>query len=283
MPSLMSLQDEQALFALALRSDANSAVDTRVLWRGSAPRRAAGLAAYRRNHATAVCGALRLAYPRVGAIVGEAFFDAAALLYAHAYPSASGDLHDFGEHFAVFLRAYAPAAALPYLPDVAALDWALHRAQQAADVPALDAAQFAAPLQHSPAHLRVRLHPAVALLRSAHPLVDIWRFHEPGGEEASPRWGQAQHALVFRPQWQPTVREASAAEAAALHVALQGGTLEAALAAALEQHAVTDLQALLAQWLRDGLVVQLALDPLQSLSSLAHYLAPSSSAAASRG
>lgn len=267
----VSLYEQQALFAHALRHG-NATLDTQALLCGDAPRRAAGMAAYRRNHDAALCAALRAAYPLVCAIVGDDFFDTAARHYDDAYPGACGDLHLRGAHVAAFLRAYAPAAALPYLPDVAALDWALHCADSAADATPLSAAQFAAQLQHSPAHLRLRLQPAAALLRSAFPLYDIWRFHQPGGDGQPPDWAQAQCVLVWRPQWQPQVRALHAAEAAALDVALAGGTLEAALAAALGVDGSTDLQAMLTRWLAGGLVAQLTLDPLESLSSFDHFL-----------
>ncbi|MBU6436208.1 MAG: putative DNA-binding domain-containing protein, partial [Betaproteobacteria bacterium] len=170
----VSLYEQQTLFAHALRHG-DATLDTQALLCGSAPQRAAGMAVYRRNHDASLCAALRAAYPLVCAIVGDAFFATAARHYDDAYPGAFGDLHLRGAHFAAFLHAYAPAASLPYLPDVAALDWAVHRADSAADATALDAAQFAERLQHSPVHLRLRLQPAAAVLRSAFPLYDIWR------------------------------------------------------------------------------------------------------------
>lgn len=258
----LSLYDEQSLFALALR-EGSAKVDTARLFDGSTQQCEAGLAVYRRNHDAAVCGALRAAYPIVRALVGDAFFDEAARQYALTYPSGSGDLHLLGAHFASFLLAYAPAGELPYLPRVARLEWALLEAEGAADAPRLDAQRFAAQLQHSPAHLRPRLHPAVQLVRSPFPIDDIWRFHQPGAGEVTPDWSQGQAVVVYRPEWHATVRLASPAEAAALAAARDGRTLEEVLSAALQAHADADLHALLVQWLNDGLLTQLELDPLE--------------------
>jgi hypothetical protein len=74
----------------------------------------------------ALVNALRLTYPSVDALVGEAFFDQAAASFAQAHPPARGRLAGYGEGFIDFLADHVPS--LPYLPDVARLDWAMDRA-----------------------------------------------------------------------------------------------------------------------------------------------------------
>ena len=49
--------------------------------------------------------------------------------------SASGGLNELGGHLADFLPAFAPARELPYLADVARLEWLVHKAHYAADHP----------------------------------------------------------------------------------------------------------------------------------------------------
>jgi hypothetical protein len=69
--------------------------------------------------------ALRLSHPTVDVLVGEAFFDQAALAFAQEQPLAGACLTGYGEGFAAFLQTYEFAAGLPYLADVARLDFAL--------------------------------------------------------------------------------------------------------------------------------------------------------------
>ena len=60
------------------------------------------------------------------AFLTGAFFGEAARQYIVGHPSLSGDLNDYGGEFAQFLAAYPHAADLPYLPDVARLEWAIN-------------------------------------------------------------------------------------------------------------------------------------------------------------
>ena len=65
----------------------------------------------------ALVNALRITYPTVDALVGEAFFDQAAAAFAALHPPASGRLAGFGEGFIKSVAQRAPS--LPYLADVA--------------------------------------------------------------------------------------------------------------------------------------------------------------------
>jgi hypothetical protein len=172
--------------------------------------------------------ALGSAYPVVRRLVGEAFFDAAAEAYGVAHPSRSGDLGAFGDRFADLLAAYGPAASLAYLPDVARLEWAVHESACAADVSPFD---FAA-LERVPADrhgaVRLRLHPAVRLLESAHPVVAIWEANQPGRDATPARLEGADRVLVARHGYDPVPRALARAEWALLDGLARGLTLDEA-------------------------------------------------------
>lgn len=174
--------------------------------------------------------ALASAYPVVRRLVGEAFFDTAAEAYGSAHPSRSGDLGAFGERFADFLAAYEPAAALAYLPDVARLEWAVHESASAADVPPFDFAT----LQSLPADrhgtVRLRLHPAVRLLESAHPVVAIWEANQPGRDGTPSRRDGAERVLVARRGFDSLPRPLAPAEWTLLQGLARGFTLDEACA-----------------------------------------------------
>jgi putative DNA-binding protein len=94
-------------------------------------------AVHRETTLAALTHALESIYPSCLRIVGPEFFRAMARRFAGEVPSTSPDLNDYGESFAEWLAIFPPARELPYLPDVARLDWALHRARHApAGVPA---------------------------------------------------------------------------------------------------------------------------------------------------
>jgi hypothetical protein len=158
----------------------------------------AGLATYRRNVLGARRAALASAHPVTLRLVGEAFFDEAARRYALATPSESGDLHGYGAGFAGFLAAYPHARGLPYLADVARLEWAVHESSFAADGAALDYAALASVPPESLAALRPLLHPASRLVRSEHAILAIWEANQPGRDGEPDRAQGPDRVLVRR-------------------------------------------------------------------------------------
>ena len=131
------LRDTQLAIATSLLLDDDAAVAQIRAGKLSAMRR---LEIYRHNVYTNLRGALKDIYPVILAIVGEAFFHHAADQFVAAHPSRSGDLNQFGGEWAAFLGSYAHAAELAYLPDVARLEWAWHRAFHAGDATRFDPA-----------------------------------------------------------------------------------------------------------------------------------------------
>jgi hypothetical protein len=93
----------------------------------------AAFGVYRDTVLSALATALRLTFPTVDRLVGEAFFDQAACAYAGEAPPRRARLAAYGESFPVFLQAYAPTQGLVYLSDVARLDWAIAQALLAPD------------------------------------------------------------------------------------------------------------------------------------------------------
>lgn len=139
----------------------------------------ARLALYHRGARGAWRGALEAAYPVVRRLVGEAWFGEAAARFGEAFPSRSGDLHAYGEAFAPFLARYPHARALPYLADVARLEWAVHLCHHAAgDEPFDYAALGRVPAEALPG-VRIRLRECVRLIASAHPVLAIWEANQP--------------------------------------------------------------------------------------------------------
>jgi len=158
------------------------------------------LAIYRRNLHSNWRAALADTHPVVERLVGPAFFGEAARRYALAHPSASGDLNNFGKGFAAFLGEYEHARGLPYLADVARLEWAWHECFHSADAPALDLAALAAVPPERHAEIRFTLHPAVRLVESAHPILSIWAANQPERDGTPDRIEGADRVLVHRPR-----------------------------------------------------------------------------------
>lgn len=129
---------------------------------------------YRNNVLNNLTRALRLCYPAVERLVGAAFFAAAARQFIVAAPPIEADLYRYGGGLADFLESFPAAAGLPYLADVARLEWAINRAWHAPAAPAAGIEALAAFPHDSRAELRLCPHPALSLLRLEHPARAIW-------------------------------------------------------------------------------------------------------------
>jgi hypothetical protein len=186
----------------------------------------AGLAVYRRNVRANFRVALAATYPVVQRLVGGAFFAAAAERFASEHPSRSGDLGEFGAELASFLERYAPAAALAYLPDVARLEWACHESEHAADAPVLDARALAQVPARGRGAIRLRLHPAVRLLHSSHPVCAIWEANQAGRDGTPRRTEGEEFALVRRDGFAVRVEALGRGEFEFLARVREGATLE---------------------------------------------------------
>lgn len=172
-------------------------------WNGSDPARR--FAVYRNNVIVSLVDALADGYPVVQALVGEAFFRAMAGEFVRRSPPRSPVLAWYGEGFAEFIAGFEPAAGLPYLADVARLEWLRIEAWHAADAPALSSSELTALLADAarlPA-ARFVLHPALRVLRSAHPVASLWAAHQaddPATELAAIDMHRAEAALLVRPE-----------------------------------------------------------------------------------
>ena len=133
---------------------------------------------YRNTFVSVATRALRLNYPATVRLVGKDFFDATARSYVREHPPVSAWLDQYGEAFADFYEAWPAAASIPYLADVARLEWAVSCALHAEDAGSLDPAALPALVALAPdaqADVRFRAHPALQLVHTAFPADAIWR------------------------------------------------------------------------------------------------------------
>lgn len=205
------------------------------------------LRVYRANVFGNWSAALAGAYPIVRAIVGPAFFERLARDYAQAAPSTSGDLHEYGAQLAAFLDGYPQAADLPYLPDVARMEWLGHLAHYAADAPAFDLSR----------PTEARLAPYCALLASDWPLQRIWEAHQEGGDPATVDLGAGpDRILVHRAGWRVEVCSLRPGDYRFLERLRAGESLGAALEAAVDADAAFVPRVAFAAWVQAGVIAQ---------------------------
>ncbi|WP_298233605.1 DUF2063 domain-containing protein [uncultured Azohydromonas sp.] len=253
MPAALHEIQRQVMHALLQRGDATAAAALLRPTPGlDAARR---LQLYRNNCFESLSAALGAVYPVVRQLVGDAFFRALARRFIPAFPSRSGNLHDFGAELSEFLRGFEPATSLPYLPDVAALEWACHAVYHEAPVPALSLDALAALDADQQAALRLKLQPCARLLASEWPVLDLWRAHQGNAEDALEAidWhGGGTRLLVAQRELEVEFRLLGVGEYAWLRALHDGEALAAACGLALVADPGFELPAVLMRHLELG-------------------------------
>jgi hypothetical protein len=174
----LALRDLQAAFAAHLAGADRADLAAEVS--GDAIPAAARLRIYRHHVCESLGLALAATFPTVRALVGEDFFRGLARGFVGRSLPEQPVLAEYGAGFPAFIAGQANARDLPYLADVAGLDWALNLAFHAPIGARLAAAELAAiPADQLPS-LRLKLAPGTALLESPYPLDRIWAASQPG-------------------------------------------------------------------------------------------------------
>ena len=217
------------------------------------------IAVYRRALFANYRNALAATYPVVKRLVGPAFFDTAVDAFVVAHPSSSGDLNVYGDAFPEFLARYPHALALPYLADVAALEWAQDEANRAAETttsPRDVLAMLAAIPPAALSTMRIDLAPSCRLVASPYPVLRIWQVNQDGlsGEETVSLSSGPDRLLVRREPQGVTIERVGAGSHAWLAALARGVVLGASIEAAQRVDAAFDFAVELHARIVDGTI-----------------------------
>lgn len=221
-------------------------------------------AVHRNNVVSSLVDALATTFEVVAELVGDDFFRAMAARFVRQSPPAGPVLALYGEGLPDFIAAFEPAGALPYLPDVARLEYLRLRAAHSADRPPVDAPalqQALASGERLP-QLVISLHPSVAVVASRCAAVSIWGAHQ--GERLD-RFAAidpmcAEAAIVLRDGDDAVlVLPCTPGDAAFVDAVLAGQSLGQAAALALDAEPVFDLGASLARLVHHAAITSIDL------------------------
>lgn len=163
MNALADLQ--RAMQARVLRNDASALADIADARGVDATQR---LGVYTHAYRARLAGVLRDHYAGLRALAGDGEFHAMVLACIDATPSTHPNVRWYGASLPAFVRTTAPWSARAELADMAALDWALGLAFDAADELPLDVATLAAIKPPAWPDLRLRLHASLQSARLGH-------------------------------------------------------------------------------------------------------------------
>ena len=196
---------------------------------------------YRNNVTSSLIDALKASFPIVCRLVGDEFFKAAATLYIRQDPPRSPLLFRYGARFADFLEGFPPAQSVPYLGDVARLEWAWLQAYHAEDQAPLPLQALAEVPQESLPEIRLTLHPSFTLLRSRWPVVSLWAAVRDRKDNPGIDIGQGEEAAILRPDSDVSVQLLPPGGYDFLAALADGRTLGEAAALSSEAHSDFDL------------------------------------------
>ena len=199
---------------------------------------------YRNNVASSLADALETGFPVVAKLVGRDFFRAMAGAFWRAHPPSTPVLMLYGEDFPAFLSNFPPVAHLPYLADVARLEFALRKSYHAADAPPFDPQVLASADSETLMEMRLCVAPATMVIVSRYPIYDIWLANT---QADAPKPGKdAQCVLITRAEFDPQPQPVTNGTAAFLDALKNDQTFGEAIAAAEAATTEFDLNTTLA-------------------------------------
>jgi hypothetical protein len=165
-------------------------------------------------------------------------------------------LFEYGSDFAAFIARFPACVALPWLADVAQLEWAMHLAFHAPDVAPAGSWRLAVTPAEELGSLVLDLEPSVGYVASRWPIDAIWRASQPGEEQTRVELNSGSVRLEVRRRDDDVVfRPLSAGAFAFRRTLARREPLERAVDAALAADPVFDLTSELRGLLDEQLLV----------------------------
>lgn len=244
---------DQTAFHVALR-DPSETIPEGLLDNAGAP---AGrrFNVYRNNVTTSLMDALQDGFPVIRKLLGEANFRNLARDFQAGHPPSTPLMMLFGEDFPNFIRGHAGLAKIPYLGDVAELEFALRRSYHAADSKPIDASVLGQMEEPQLLASTFELSPALQLVSSDWPVLGIWQFNALENAPKPKPGGQC--VLITRLEFDPQPEEITQGDASFLQAVKNGRSLEQALLAASSAEEGHDFGRLLGRLLAGGAITKI--------------------------
>ncbi len=215
---------------------------------------------YRNNVMVSLIKVLQNNYPVVTTLVGEDFFRAMAKAFALANPPRSPVMNAYGDQFAQFILKFAPAESVPYLADMARLEWQCRVAGEVADRSTmnLEAVNTLLASPEALAASRWQFHPSVSLIDSQYAIASLWLAHQHESEleiaqalaKVNPY--QAEIALILRYDLNVVVKSLQTGERIFIQALMSSHSLEEALKIANREDANFDFILLMGDLFSNG-------------------------------
>lgn len=209
-------------------------------------------AIYQNNLQENFTNALKIAYPVCFKVVGEPFFNAMVKAYIKKTPSYSPVLDCYGAEFSHFIGTYRPASSLPYLADIASLEWVWLQTFLSADQGLSNYTDFSNIDSQIVAELVFELPINATLFQSAYPILQIWEVNQPdfcGNDRVDLAQGGVK-LMIWRKRWEVVLEKLSIPQWHLLTMIRQGKTLATICEGGVEKQ--IDIEKLLPELITRG-------------------------------
>lgn len=123
---------------------------------------------------------LELTYPVCKSLVGDKFFDNMISIFIDKHPPNTSFFAEYGNKFPEFLSTFEHVKDIPYIVDVANLEWARHKIWHKKDKQATDFSKLSEITEEQ--QVTFTLSETVHLLQSKYRIDDIWFAHQDDSE-----------------------------------------------------------------------------------------------------
>lgn len=155
------------------------------------------------NYINGLSNILGAVFPAVKALVGDEFMNGLSHAFIKDHLPQSGNLNQYGESFPDFIASCEQTATVPYLTDVARLEWAKNVAYHAADDSVIDLAKLELLSDEEQERIVFYLRSSCILLQSEWPLLAILDFVKGQGESDDMQLDLdkgADYVMIYRPK-----------------------------------------------------------------------------------
>ncbi len=212
---------------------------------------------YRNNVASSLIDAMAANFPAIERIVGKEFFRAVAGIFVRTQPPKVPMLFRYGGKFAKFLEGFEPVKSMPYLSDVARVEYSWLQAYHAADENVVDAEMMQNIASEEMASLTFTRHPACHIISSNWPVVTIVSKNRNGEDCSNIDMTVCETALISRPILDVELRVLPAGGAVFLEHLLNGENLGNAASEAMSDSQEFDLSKNIGGMLAAGIFTQM--------------------------
>lgn len=232
--------------------------DTLVSWNGSDVQ--SRFDVYRNNVISSLIDALADTFPVTQDLVGVEFFRAMTLLYVKSNLPQSCVLSTYGASFPDFVTHFPPVTSLPYLADVARLEYAYVQTYHCRDTKPIDHNQISHLLTNVDqlTELSVCLRPAVYLLKSSFAVGSLWLAHQGNLDITQISPLSPENILLIRPSLDVGMLRLTNADAFFIEALKDGVNLAGATAIAISIDVNFNLSEILLLLLQHQLILSIS-------------------------